>query len=93
LISLLIGLEIDMSSADYIGRLFRFLITMVYEGLICTCDQSTNIVLFDAVEKRNENGRVVEAEPDIVMLRGDQVCSMAPNERHAAHFTTSDTMT
>jgi small nuclear ribonucleoprotein (snRNP)-like protein len=64
--------------------------TTVYEGLFRTCDQSTNLVLIDAVEKRNEGGRVTETRRDIVMLRGDQVAVLAPNDRTRARLRTSD---
>jgi hypothetical protein len=63
---------------------------LVHEGLLRTCNSSTNLILIGVVEKRNENGGVVATEQDIVMLRGDQVCFIALNERHAAHFTTTD---
>jgi small nuclear ribonucleoprotein (snRNP)-like protein len=63
---------------------------MIYEGLLHTCDQSINLVLIGTIEKRNENGNVIESERDIVMLRGDQVCFIALNDRYASHFATSD---
>jgi small nuclear ribonucleoprotein (snRNP)-like protein len=62
---------------------------MVYEGTLNTCDQSINLVLTDACEKRSENGAVATTPHEIVMLRGDQVCFIALDDGHAAHFAIS----
>ena len=58
---------------------------MVYSGILICCDTCTNLTLRDAVERRNEDGRVVEEKRDCMVLRGDSVCFVAPDATAESH--------
>jgi small nuclear ribonucleoprotein (snRNP)-like protein len=60
--------------------------TTVYEGVIESCDHVMNLVMVDVTEKQNKEGAVVSTRRNMVMLRGDQVYIVSPNDRVVRHL-------
>jgi small nuclear ribonucleoprotein (snRNP)-like protein len=60
--------------------------TNVYEGVMQSCDHVMNVVMVDVTEKQNKEGTVISAKRDVVMLRGDQVYLISPDDRVARHL-------
>ena len=58
---------------------------IVYEGCLRVCDQSTNLIIGPAIEKKNENGKVVQKSFGLMFLRGEQVSFIAPNLNAQLH--------
>lgn len=58
---------------------------MVYTGILICCDTSTNLTLRSASERRNVNGRVIEEDSEVLLIRGDSVQFIAPDDQARLH--------
>lgn len=80
-----------MSIVDFLNSSFYFLIpedviiftteSDVFEGYLTECDQYSNLILFNASQKHNKDGKLCKTEHQICFVRGDQITFISPSKK------------
>ena len=51
----------------------------VYQGILRATDQNTNCVLSPCIEKRQEDGNIIQKNYETFFIRGNHVIIISPN--------------